>query len=277
MRCTRGGSRGKRPVDVSGRTPRFYTSPPPVEGYPYILINANKPDLSYLRRNSNAIRGVIIDSGIEIFRDERVKDYPRGHEHRMLRLYSRVKAMLPNAEVLVTVPDYCDDYHPRSLWLSDEVTNIERTVANVERLTGQHPEVNWLIPVQGWNSQPRSIIRCIDQYRELGILDRYDYFAIGNLCVEPSVRITCETIKIARELLPRKRIHVFGLKLKALKHVATLIDSFDSAAWTRQVSRRLRANWSCKNIDERRRFFLAWLNRANEILAQSTLYEWLTG
>jgi len=253
---------------------RFYTTPPYDVSYPYVLINAANPQVGYIRRHKKAVQSIIIDSGIEIFRNPTVKDYPSGHVYRMVKLYNKVKGIVPNAEIYLTIPDYCDDYNPKALWLSDEITNIERTVQNVLLYTKKFPHVSWLIPIQGWNKQPKSIVRCIEQYKEHGILDRYDYFAVGNLCVEPDTKVIYETCRIARERL-KGRVHVFGLKLSALKYVAHLIDSFDSIAWTRPIDPKLNANWSCKNSDERRRFFLAWLKRLDEVLAQRSLGDWM--
>ena len=251
---------------------RFYTLPPSDVNWPYILINANNPALSYIRKHRKAIKSVIIDSGIEIFRNPKVKDYPKGHIYRIVKLHNYLRRILPNTEIYTTIPDYPDDYHPRNLWLSDYETNIERTVANIIKYTWDFDYVNWLIPIQGWHRHPKSIERCIYWLDKYAILDRYDYFAIGNLCVEPDAKIIYETVKIARDLLPDKKLHVFGLKLRALRLVKGFIDSFDSTAWTRPVNSKL-GNWSCKNSEERKRFFYAWISRLNEILSQKTLLE----
>ena len=251
---------------------RFYTLPPSDADWPYILINANNPALGYIRKHRKAIKSVIVDSGIEIFRNPEVKDYPKGHIYRIVKLHNYLRRVLPDAEVYATVPDYCDDYHPRNLWLSTEVTNIERTFQNVIKYTEEFDYVNWLIPVQGWNKQPKSIERCIRLYQGSGILSEFDYFAIGNLCVEPDVMTIYATYWLARKLLPDKKLHVFGLKLRALRLVKGFIDSFDSTAWTRPVNSKL-GNWSCKNSEERKRFFYAWISRLNEILSQKTLLE----
>ena len=251
---------------------RFYTLPPSDVDWPYILINANNPALNYIRRHRKAIKSVIIDSGIEIFRNPEVKDYPKGHIYKIVKLHNYLNRILPKAEIYATIPDYPDDYHPRNLWLSEYETNIERTVWNVINYTYDFDYVNWLIPIQGWNRQPESIEECIDLYFAHGIGFKYDYFAIGNLCVWFDAKIIYETVKIARDLLPDKKLHVFGLKLRALRLVKGFIDSFDSTAWTRPVNSKL-GNWSCKNSEERKRFFKAWVNRLNEILSQKTLLE----
>jgi hypothetical protein len=244
---------------------KLFTTPP--VPYPYVLININRPVFSFLRYAEE----VLIDSGIEIFRDPNVKDYPRDHERRLIKIYPKVREKVGNKPVYVTVPDYCDDYHPRGLWLSEEYTNIERTVDSVLKYTEKYDWIPWLIPVQGWYKNPESVLRSIKLYREYGIIREYGYFAVGNLCVEPDVRVICRTVSIVRRELPDKKIHVFGLKLAALRKVYRLIDSFDSLAWTRPVSKDLRANWSCKNKEERVRFFSEWLRRYYLIVSNEAL------
>jgi len=247
-------------VVVGVRVVKFFTTPP--RPYPYYLLNARRPILTHIR----SAEEVIIDSGVEIFRDPRVKDYPRNHVHGLIRLYSAVKALVGNKPIYVTVPDYPDDYHPKSLWLSEDYTNIERTVDNVLKYTEQYKWVPWLIPIQGWNRKPESILRCVKLYREYGVIDRFEYFGIGNLCVEPDVEIIFRTCKLARDELRDKKIHVFGLKLNALKHVYHLIDSFDSMAWTRPVFAR---GHSCKTTEERIKYFEEWLKRYERIVRKA--------
>jgi len=251
--------------------PIFYTLPP--KPYPFVLINANHPQngLSYIRKFRKRIKSVIIDSGIEIFRDSKVKDYPRYWIYRIIMIHNRMKRFLPDAQILATCPDYCDDYHPKSLWLSDDVTNIERTFQNVIDYTEKFSYVNWLISIQGWNKQPKSVLRSIKLYRDHGILEEFKHFAIGNLCIELNEKIIHQTIHLVRRELPDKSLHVFGLKLRVFPIVKSLIDSFDSMAWTRPVSRALNANWSCRNKEERIRFFEAWLERLNYYKRQKSL------
>ncbi len=251
------------------REVKFYTLPP--VPYPYILINANNPQTAFVHKFREVVKSIILDSGVEIFRDPSVKDYPKAHIERIVCLYKRIRRLFPHATVWATVPDYCDDYHPRNLWINEEMTNIERTVANIIKCVETYGYVNWLIPIQGWNKQPQSINRCIKQLHEHGIIQEFQYFAIANLCVEPDIKVISETIKIARSAMPDKKLHVFGLKLSAVPLVRTYIDSFDSMAWTRPVNSSLNANWSCKTTEERIRFFNAWLNRLNHLMAQKTL------
>jgi hypothetical protein len=241
---------------------KWFTSRPP-RPHPYILVNVVHPRYEFIEYAEE----VIIDSGVEMFRNPNIKDYPRDHASRLLRVYDRVRKRTNAKFIYVTVPDYCDDYNPKSLWISENYTNIERTVDNVLKYTERYEWVPWLIPIQGWNRNPESVLRCIRLYREHGITDRFDYFAVGNLCVEPDAEIAYKTLSIVRRELPDKRIHVFGLKLSALRRVLPLIDSFDSVAWTRPVDKTLGVKHSCKNAEERARFFERWLEKYNRIVS----------
>jgi len=258
------------------RRVKFFTTPP--EPWPYVLLNVNNPrkGMPWTRYADE----VWIDSGVNIFKvDLSVKDYPRGWEARLIKVYLKVRARVGRKPVYVTMPDYPDDYHPRSLWLSEEVTNIERTVENAIRLAEKYPWVPWVPVIQGWNRQPESVLRCIRLYRECGFLDEFDYFAVGNLCVENDPAIIYRTAVLVRRELPDKRIHVFGLKLSALRLVHRLIDSFDSLAWSLAVSERLKYPTNERMAKTRRdevRFFRAWVGRMREIVGDgSTLDAWL--
>lgn len=251
----------------------FFTLPPLSVPYPYILINANRPEngLRYLRMHRRFVRAVIIDSGVEIFRDPRIKDYPGGAEEwirHLVRLYRRVRQLLGDSvEIRVTCPDYCDDYHPRALWISEEITNVERTVDNVLRCVDSYPDVPWLIPIQGWSRDVRGLLRCLELYERSDIVYRFDYFAVANLCVEPNTDIIHRSVLAVytwfaqrrRDRMPR--LHVFGLKIAALRKVRRYIHSFDSTAWTRPVSKRLHEKYpfSAKNEEQRKLFFCEYL------------------
>jgi len=235
--------------------------PPDRVPYPFILMNANRPSegLRYIRRHHSVVRSVIIDSGVEIFRNPLVKDYPGGHLSRLVKLYHRVKQLV--GEVYVTCPDYPDDYHPRSLWLSGEITNIERTLLNIEECLCNWPSVNWLIPVQGHYRDPDSVVRAVRLLDSWGVVDRYGYFAVANLCVEKRRDVMVKTARTVRMLLPDKKIHVFGLDMPTALKLRGVIDSFDSMAWTFP---RGRGGHSCKNTRERIEYFKAYLEKLNK-------------
>jgi len=255
----------------------FYTLPPREVPYPYVLINANNPEngIQYIISHWRQVKSVIIDSGVEIFRNPSVKDYPGGARswiYRLVQIYRRLLKLVPGAEVYVTCPDYVDDYNPGALWINDRITNIERTVENVKICVSQYPDVNWLIPVQGHYRRPESLITSIDYYWNMGILDRYKYLAVANLCVERDVGILHRSVLTVRVrlkelgVLDGTRIHIFGLKINALRRVRYDINSFDSTAWTRPVDSAVRTirNASAKTQRERVIFFCEYIRRLRE-------------
>jgi len=252
----------------------FFTLPPDSISYPYILINANNPmvGIRYIVSHRKSVEAVIIDSGIEIFRDPRTKDYPGGSEawiRRLVSLYDRVRKVVgKGVEVYVTCCDYPDDYHPRSLWIDDRVTNIERTVFNILTCVDWYPDVSWLIPIQGWYRRPRSLLWSLEYLEELGVLRRYRYLAVANLCVEPNTRVIRDGVLYVHTWLREHgygdaMLHIFGLKISALSSVDGYIHSFDSTAWTRPVSARLHSvfPWSAKSEEERILFFCEYMIR----------------
>lgn len=250
----------------------FLTLPPWRIQYPYILMNLRHPEegIKYIDMNRKSVKMIIIDSGIEIFRNPRVKEYPSGNKGwiaRAVNIYRSVKSFAPNADVYVTCGDYCDDYCPRNLWISDTVTNIERTVENVKICVNEYRDVNWLIPIQGWNRRPDSLEKSIKYYYEMGLFDRYKYFAVANLCVEIDDDIIFKSVMVVRRALKEYgvldgiKLHIFGLKIVALKRVKDMIYSFDSLAWTKPVNSRAMKirRASAKNESERNLFFCEYI------------------
>ena len=181
--------------------PRFYTLPPVVIPYPYILINCNRsePGIQYIFRNMEFIESVIIDSGVEIFRDPSIKDYPHGHFDKLVNLYKRIKKLLSDREVYVVIPDYPDDYNPKSLWVNGK-DNVMRTLENIVYALTSYNDVNWLIPVQGHYRDPASVIKALELYVKYDVpID--NYIGIANLCVEERTRIIVKTIQLVLSLI----------------------------------------------------------------------------
>ena len=250
---------------------KFFTLPPREVPYPFILINANRPEngLAYIRENRGFVREVIIDSGVEIFRDPSVKEYPGGARawiKHITKLFSEVSGLVKDATVYATVPDYPDDYNPGSLWTHDK-TNIERTLENIKLAMSEFGEVRWLIPVQGHYRDPGSVQYALSLYAVAGVpLD--DYIAIANLCVENRHEIMIRTIAVAHNWLMANgymstRIHVFGLDVATARKVRQYIYSFDSMAWTRP---RAPGGWSAKTQKERVWLFITWLHKYADII-----------
>jgi hypothetical protein len=207
----------------------FFTLPPPAYKHPYIQMNASRPKegIRYLRRYRAKM--ALLDSGVEIFRDPNVKDYPPGHLRSVVLLYERLK---PLAEKwLVTIPDYPDDYHHKSLWLSDEITNIERSILNVTKAVEEYPSIPWLIPIQGWLDEPETILRSWRQLEAAGIPKRYSYFGLANTCTTKKPSLIVRTARLAKWCIGDAWLHLFGPSVRAIRQLHGVVDSFDSSAW----------------------------------------------
>jgi len=232
-------------------------------------MNKINQQIRYVKRYKDQIRIIILDAGVEIFRNSNIKDYPEGGKGRIdkiVAIYWRLKNITKKVEIWPVIADYPDDYTPHQLWINNEITNIERTIENIIYATDYYKEIPWLIPIQGHFKKPKSITRTLTILEELGIIQKYQKFAIANLCTESDSNILYTSIKLARDFLGHKKwIHVFGPKLKSLHKIKHIIDSFDSTSWTRPVSPIL-GNWSCKNQFERVLFFTSWYLRYLEIV-----------
>lgn len=257
--------------------PRFYTLPPPQLPYPFILTNAANPEpgLRYITRYRAIVEAVIIDAGVEMFRDPGLRDYPGGGRawvDRVAQLWRRVTRVLPDAEVYATVPDYPDDYHPQSLWESPGRTNIERTLDNIDYALSVHDDVDWLLPVQGHYENPGSVMIALEELEAVGALRwakrHTKYVAIANLCVSRNCRTIEATVATARWWLNTRgygdiRIHVFGPSARCVRRIANAIHSWDSTAWTKP---RTSGGSSAWNSDERAYLFITFIARYTDLI-----------
>jgi len=168
----------------------------------------------------------------------------------------------------VTVPDYVDDYSStwgkkHCLWI-DSYTNIDRTLENVFYITPQDRNIQWLLPAQGFEDTPPSILKAIEVYVSQDLHKKYR-IALANLCTSKKASLIVETVKLAREVCRECRYHVFGPSLTAIKKAIQLNylrsgDSWDSTAWTFP-----RGNgWSAKTVNERIQYFLFYLKHIVE-------------
>jgi queuine/archaeosine tRNA-ribosyltransferase len=141
--------------------------------------------------------------------------------------------------------------------MDEKTTNIERTVENVVKCLDLYPEVSWLIPIQGWNKQPKSVLRCLQAYKDYGI--KANYYGVANLCVERNAKIIIQTVRYVKGFLGNNvKLHVFGLRLPVALKLRGEIYSFDSMAWTRPVDK---PGHSCKNNKEREEYFKKWIKK----------------
>uniref|UniRef100_A0A7J2U1V9 Uncharacterized protein n=1 Tax=Ignisphaera aggregans TaxID=334771 RepID=A0A7J2U1V9_9CREN len=79
----------------------------------------------------------------------------------------------------------------------------------------QDKKVLWLLPAQGYEDVPESILLPLEVYTSKGLHKRYRV-GLANLCTTKSDKIVVETIRIAREFCKECNFHIFGAKLTAV-------------------------------------------------------------
>ena len=209
---------------------KFYTVPQYGIRLPFLLVQINDESLfNVVLTTRKYVRDIIIDVGILLFQDKNVKDYPHGflyHVKKMMRLRNRFKSVgIKNIHIVI--PDYPDHFHPKNLWISRRITNIERTTYNIVKTIETFPdEKDWIIPIQTHFNKPHTVLRAIDLLEKWNILPHFDRYAVSL-----SMRPTYDTqlIKIASRHLSNKRIHAFGATLETIGKCWKLIDSFDKS------------------------------------------------
>jgi microcompartment protein CcmK/EutM len=208
-----------------------YTRPPyPELKYPYII--ANIFDETSFRHVYGA-KSVIIDSGVySVFSRLSLKEYPGRYArwiHKAATWWYKVKTAVP--DTYVTVPDYPADY-PHNV-VED---NVEKTIRNIEYAVKHFPNVKWIIPIQGLYNNILSLVKTFEYIADLGILDKYNYVAIANICtskdpkfIHDSVAIIYKKIKqIEKKKETRIKIHVFGPSINTWKLISPYADSVDT-------------------------------------------------
>ena len=230
-------------------TPRFYTYPPSGREWDYILFNpSNMKTMSKLN-----FKHAILDSGVLIFHDPKVKDYPRDFNERWKKEAREVSDKY-GEQVWITIPDLPDDYNPGQFG-----DNVKKTIDNIEEFVNVD-RVNWLISLQARFLNIFTFAYAIQSVREL--LGDYPRIAIGTVCKTNKISFIENSIKLARRHFPHSHIHAFGLTLKALPKVKMELNSFDSLAYTFP---RTSGRGSCKTLAERQQYFDNYVKRIREI------------
>jgi len=122
--------------------------------------------------------------------------------------------------------------------LESNKKRIKRTVENANWLLDQDlPSSTTIVPViQGFTFD--DYCSCIELYKEQGVFDFVDYFAVGSMCRRVHVREIEKLVLAITDYVwsthPECYFHFFGLKLSALKRKAVFdrIFSIDSSAWS---------------------------------------------
>jgi hypothetical protein len=196
----------------------------------------------------------IADSGVLIFHDPEVKDYPRYFLEEW-KYHAKILTDMYGDRVWCTIPDYPDDYNPGQFG-----DNVAKTLKNIEDFI-TIDGVNWIISLQSRFLNLFTFAEAIQGVKDI-VGKSYPRLAIGTVCKTNNVKFIQNCLEMARKNFPDSYIHAFGLTLSALPRVHNKIDSFDSMAWTFP---RTRGRGSCKNMEERKQFFNEYLNRIDEI------------
>jgi hypothetical protein len=271
----------------------FYTFPINADApWLYLLTNVYEVDkvvryvefLKSIGLNTSKV-SIILDSGVERYWkkpcSETAFDYDDMYWNTFWNAVDMLKSLRNEYWFFfeVTAPDYPDDYSKawgkaHCLWV-DNYNNIDRTLENVFYVIDYDKRVQWLLPAQGYEDVPESILLSLEVYISQGLHKRYR-IGLANLCTAKSDNIIVETIKLAREFCRECNFHVFGAKLtavtKALKmHYLKLGDSFDTFSWTFTesgvyVNRRGWQRYSAETKEERTLLFKSYLKRVSEAL-----------
>jgi hypothetical protein len=271
----------------------FYTFPINA-GVPWLYLLTNVYDVDKVVKHVEYLKSlgintskvsIILDSGVERYWkkpcNEVAFDYDDDYWNRFWNAIDMLKSLRSEYWVFfeVTVPDYPDDYSrvwgkQHCLWV-DNYTNIDRTLENVFYVIDYDKKVQWLLPAQGYENIPESILTSLETYASHGLHKRYR-IALANLCTAKSDKVVVETIRIAREFCSSCSFHVFGAKLtavaKALKsYYMKCGDSFDTFSWTFArsgvyVNRRGSQKYSAETVEEREFLFKSYLRRVADAL-----------
>jgi len=250
----------------------FYTFPPSDVNWPYLLVNPNNYKILFRRKFEHAI----LDCGVEIFKhNPNLKDYPKGFLEKW-KWKAKQLTEIFGEKLFVTIPDYPDDYHPGQFG-----DNVSKTLANIEEFISIDG-VNWLPSIQSRYLDRLSFLESCQRVKE--IIGDFPQVAIGTVCKTNNLSFIEYCCRAARKFFPKSHIHAFGLTLKALPRVKStisswdslvpecgrtkwrnwLINSFDSLSYTFP---RERGKGSCRSLNERQKFFYAYIERIKQIVA----------
>jgi hypothetical protein len=276
----------------------FYTFPINTDvPWLYILTNVYEVNkvvkyIEYIKSlgvNTSKI-SIVLDSGVERYWKKSCRevafDYSDEYWNTFWSAVDMLKSLRNEFWIFfeVTVPDYPDDYSrawgkQHCLWV-DNHTNIYRTLENVFYIIEHDKSVKWLLPAQGYENVPESILLPLEVYVSHGLHKRYR-IGLANLCTTKSDSIIVNTLRLAREFCRECGFHVFGAKLtaveKALKnHYLKPGDSFDTFSWTFTrggvyVNRRGRQRYSAETKEERELLFKSYLRRVADALLSNRL------
>jgi len=244
-----------------------YSRPPyPDMEYHYIIVNIFD-ETSFRYINPKSAKSVIIDSGVHtVFHRQGLKEYPGGYQawiQKAVKWWEFVRTII--SDVYAVVPDYPSDYENNPI-----ADNIERTIRNIEYAVAEHPDVRWIIPIQGKKDDVVSVVKTFDYVADMGVLDRYDYVAVAPTCTTHSVRFLRDVAvliwKRVKQIEGNRRhikIHMFGTTMKSWRHIAPYVDSTDAIVtnyWCLPLMGKM-----CTRREEKEKAWQIFLQRATEM------------
>jgi len=228
----------------------------PIKNYPYQLSTFKKVN----KIKEKNYRYILIDLGVYTYL---VKNREHKYPEELVKGLYDLSFKLTEKEY-VAVPDY----PPINLEFNKHIDydNIKLTIDNWIKFKNAKVE-NCIFTIQ------------FDTLTDLGIvkdnIDLYPeppgkFLGLGGLCrlmgSKKEKNYVYEVLRYIRHEFPNHFIHVWGMSIWHLKSMRiNKINSFDNSKWTRPVNvKKLKANWGCKNKEERIRFFKAYLERIYE-------------
>ena len=197
--------------------------------YPYILVNFMTKNSSYYAKTARTFANILlIDSG----------GFPssfihNGYDRSDLEYLHFVRKVRADYFVLRDYPCEPQILQKYSVTAKDQIhRTLEHHLELLELYERLEIKAQPIPVIQGWEID--DYIYCIDLFKEHGLIDRFDYIAIGSTCRRYQVKTTQQIILTVREELPsRIKLHAFGVKLSVLdnKAVWDALYSADSSAW----------------------------------------------
>ena len=110
---------------------------------------------------------------------------------------------------------------------------LERAAENLAYIQDHNVSAEPMAVLQGWELD--DYVRCIDRYREAGVLT--DYVGIGSVCRRNAESEIREIVTTIADELPHRKLHAFGVKQSILNfpEVRGALNSVDSAAWYQRM------------------------------------------
>ena len=109
---------------------------------------------------------------------------------------------------------------------------IERTVEHGVAIFDHAEKIGIaekIVPVIQGLDDPSQWNECLDLYKQHGV--KSELRGLGSLCMAKSRILVKSVVKAMAERLPKKKMHVFGLALDALRETYSYIYSFDTSTW----------------------------------------------